>query len=292
MFVEMPESIEVALLEQRVSLLRQELGMMAPDDRSRPQTIINLAREQELLIFARAQAGAASSPLVEAPSPDYTPVVTLYEQVLEEHPESHSQVRTAMLEAGHLLLEAGQAEAGQALLDRLIDEYPQTSESHSACLILGERSLVSGRLVEAQTYLSCAAETEERTIGDTANYMLGWVAVNLGEYERAFALFDQLRTTSPSEDLAAAADRDLLLVLAYLEHGVTRAIALFGDRPDHLSNLLSYLLDMAHPDFMTLAEHLLSTYPTHALAERWCSESANFAERLGQTFDHNACTGP
>ena len=266
--------------------------MMAPDDPSRPQTIINLAREQELLIFARAQAEASVSPLVEARSPDYTPVIALYEQVLSEHPESHSHVRTALLEGGHLLFEADQSEEGKLLFNRLIAEYPDTSESQAACLILGEHHLVLGELLEARTYLSCAAESGDRTFGEPARYMLGWIAVNLGEYEEAFAVFDQLRTTSPSEDLAAAADRDLLIVLAYLDDGANRAITVFGDRPDHLSDLLSLYNDMAHPDFMTLAEHLLSTYPTHALTESWCAESANFAERLGQTFDHNACTGP
>ena len=143
MFVEMPESIEVALLEQNVSELRARLEAMSPDDSRRPQTMIELAREQEMLIYARTQVGATSSPLVDAPEPDYAPVITLYEQVVVEHPGSAAHVRIAMLEAGHLLLEAQRVDEGEGMLTRLIEGHPGTPESHSACLILAERAFIA-----------------------------------------------------------------------------------------------------------------------------------------------------
>ena len=291
MFVEMPESIEVALLEQRVAALRADLRALALDDPRRPQTIVDLARDQELLIYARTQTGATSSPLVDAPEPDYAPVIALYLQVLTEHPGAADSVKAALLEGGQLALEVGRTAEGEALLNRAIDEYPGTDESHTACLVLGDRSFTDSRLVDAKNYLSCAAESDNLATRDNARYMLGWIALNLQQFEEAYELFDGLATSSSSAELAAAAERDLLIVLAYLEGGAARAITRSGDRPELLATLLSLYLDLAHPEFPSLADHLLTTYPDHADVESWCALASSYAELIGRPLDYEACAG-
>ncbi len=271
-FVEIPANPELVVLEQRVEGLRTQLAATQPADPGRTGLIVELAEDLELLIFGRSQPATGSEgPVHTDVLPDYSEVIDLYLQLVAENPMAE-QAPNALLQAGLLLAEAGREDSGH-VFQRIIYEYPTSPEVFEACLHLGEQAFHQQAFSTATEHMSCARDSYDRPVANYANYVMGWIHYNLNEYQAALDAFELVRSGSPARDMLETTERDMLLAMAQLDDGVTIATETFGDRPAHLSMLLSLYTDTGQvAEFDQLLEFLLETYPGSPELEGWCAQ--------------------
>lgn len=295
-FVDIPDNPELVRLEQEVAEGRARLAAMDVADARRPGLIMALAEQEELLIYGRADADetaqsdrrARQTFADEGPTgPDYSPVIALYQELVDHHPGSE-HVPKALYELGELLAEAGRTDESQAAWWHLSDEFPYSDFAARGCCQLGDQAFVDQRLDEAERAYSCAVDGADPESALYGRYMLAWVALNLRDYDAAIEGFDTVRATGTGE-WAEAADRDVLMALAQADGGIEMAIDRFADRPEHLGLLLSFLAGVLDPDFPALASYLLTTHAERAEAAQWCSDVDGYEAATGTSLSLDAC---
>lgn len=288
-FVEIPANPELVMLEQRVEGLRAQLAATQPSEPGRAGLIVELAEQLELLIYGRSQPESNNQgPVHTAVLPDYTEVIDLYLQLVAEEPTA-VQAPYALLQAGQLVEEAGGEEAGP-IFGRIVYEYPESEQVPEACLHLGSNAFIAQAFTSAVEYMNCAKEANDPGIANYANYVLGWIHYNLADFQAALDAFELVRQDSPSSDMLEATERDMLLVMAPMEDGVTIATETFGSRPEHLSLLLSIFSGTGQVDeFDQLLDYLLETHPESSEVEAWCAEAADVNRQVGREGVPAAC---
>lgn len=96
-----------------------------------------------------------------------------------------------LLREAYACYQAGRDGEAQALLQRLLDEYPASPHVSEASVGRGDDSFERGDFARALAYYARAASYERSGVRRYALYKTGWVHVNLGDREAAAAAFAQ-----------------------------------------------------------------------------------------------------
>ena len=195
---------------QAIEAYRQFLAV-APQAMQRLEAM----RRMGDLEMDRADAPEAGAPA----DPDYRAAIARYQEFLKTYPGDPSNDRV-LYQLARAQEQSGNLEGALKTLDRLVKEYPTTSQGDEAQFRRGELLFTARKYTEAEAaYATVLAVSPPSRYQDRALYMQGWSQYKQGKLEPAllsfFGVLDQkLGQADDESDTAAAAlpraDRELV----------------------------------------------------------------------------------
>ena len=114
--------------------------------------------------------------------------INTYEIVLSRFPDS-PLVPRVLFNIGHEHRELGNFDEMRKVLNRLVDNYPDSPLRADALIVLGEYHFDRNELRDAQRYYEEIAKGELTPVTGLGHYKLAWVWVNEGECKPALTNF-------------------------------------------------------------------------------------------------------
>ncbi|WP_169973681.1 tetratricopeptide repeat protein [Tautonia rosea] len=137
--------------------------------------------------------------LVETGQPDQA--ISLFETLLDsEHPEPVEATDLLLAELAWALLDGDRVEEADQVFERLLREYPESSQAEDARLNLAESAFQAGQFEEVLSWLEPLTDETEETeprIRQAALYRAGRTRVERQEWDEASQAFDRLVSGFP-----------------------------------------------------------------------------------------------
>jgi len=171
---------------------------------------------------------------IEGEENPYQEAVALYESLLENSDgEGRDEILYQLARAHDLV---GETEAAVGYLDRLIDEYPESTYTVEARFRRAEIAFSAGRFRDAEAdYGFVVGQGQKTPYWQNATYMQGWAQFKLGDLDQGLTSFfnvvdsvlgerefDELPATE--QELLSDSLRVVTLALAYLDGPETLAM--------------------------------------------------------------------
>ncbi len=217
--------------------------------------------------------------------------------------KSYALMDRALFLYGYTLQQLGKGDAARKQYERLIKDHPTSPFIPDAQIVFGDYYFEQAaedpdnreaHLRNALTEYEAVASMSKATLSTYAQYRIGWVHVNLGEYQDALAAFYQVTVDTKGDDkrktLRRAAEKDL--VRAYAEIGkADKAHAYFKkvdkDYAFQMLQILAETYATAGKDAKTIYTYreLMTIDPKHRDVCRWQYEVAHAMLTFGGNDD-------
>ena len=187
------------------------------------------ARAEYNQCLGAADAGNIDESKCKEPVADYGDAQTIYSDILKQYPD-YSRLDEVIYRLGRGLIEAGEGAKAVPLLQRLVQNYPNSRYKPEAHLALGEFYFDKNIFNLAKTNYEEVIGFESYGFREYARYKLGWVHYNQNDYRLAVDTFKQVvETNDQTIGFRNQALNDLILGFAQLEDGWKEARTYFLD---------------------------------------------------------------
>ena len=159
----------------------------------------------------------------------YQDAEVIYEDILKQAP-GYNRLDEVIYRLGRSYREAGKGAQAVALLQRLVQNYPNSKYRPEAHLALGEHFFDKRSFALAETnFKEIQQKYKSYAMHDYANYMLGWVYINVDEYRQAIDTFKQVVESKNSQiGFQDKALNDLVMAFSHVKDGWKEARAYLG----------------------------------------------------------------
>lgn len=153
------------------------------------------------------------------PSPDYSKPQAIYEDILKQYPQ-YTRLDEVIYRLGRGLIEAGKGAKAVALLERLVQNYPNSQYKPEAHLALGEFYFDKNVFTLAQTNYEEVLTFEDYSFREYARYKMGWVHYNQQRWRESIDTFKAV-VENPDDKLGfqSQAINDLIIAFAQVDDG-------------------------------------------------------------------------
>ncbi len=153
------------------------------------------------------------------PTPDYSEPQAIYEDILKQYPD-YTRLDEVIYRLGRGLIEAGKGAKAVALLERLVQNYPNSQYKPEAHLALGEFYFDKNVFTLAQTNYEEVLKFDDYSFREYARYKMGWVHYNQQRWRESIDTFKAV-VENPDDKLGfqSQAINDLIIAFAQVDDG-------------------------------------------------------------------------
>ena len=216
------------------------------------------------------------------PTPDYSTPQAIYEDILKQYPD-YSRLDEVIYRLGRGLIEAGKGAKAVTLLERLVQNYPNSRYKPEAHLALGEFYFDKNIFNLAETNYTEVLAYEDYDFREYARYKMGWVHYNKQEWRKSIDTFKAV-VENPDDKLGFQnqAINDLVVAFAQVDDGWKEAREYFikfdkerraNDKEfayKQMGRMAGYLEQQGQDDDAVLIyEWFLKERPNHKRVPSW-----------------------
>jgi TolA-binding protein len=226
------------------------------------------------------------------PLPDYVEAIREYSDISRNHGQ-YPRIDEVIFRLGETLMENDDAANGVQYLTRLVQSYPQSGYIPDAHLLMGEHYFESDILGVARAEYEAVLNFPQSSIYNYAIYKLGWVDINMEEYENALTRFQTVVTNlenNPQDtlDFRNQAYNDMLLAFVEIDNGWQRARDYYerqlGEQGMRrkIQSLANLFDDRGMDDSrVAVVAYLMERYPMDSMIPQWMADTLDSLEKIG-----------
>lgn len=174
-------------------------------------------------------AGNIDESKCKEPLATYKDSEKIYADILKQYPD-YARLDEVIYRLGRGLIEAGEGAKAVPLLQRLVQNYPNSQYKPEAHLALGEFYFDKNIFNLAKTNYEEVLGFQSYDFREYARYKLGWVHYNQGDFRQAVDTFKSVVETNDQKvGFRSQALNDLILGYAQIEDGWKEARTYFLD---------------------------------------------------------------
>ena len=187
------------------------------------------ARAEYNECLAASDAGNIDASKCEEPVPEYGEAQEIYSAILKEYSD-YGRLDEVIYRLGRGLIEAGKGAEAVDLLNRLVQNYPNSVYKPEAHLALGEFYFDKDIYNLAKTHYNDTMEYKDYSFREYARYKLGWTHYNQQNYRPAIETFKKVvEVDDQTLGFRSQALNDLIVAFAQVEGGWKEARTYFLD---------------------------------------------------------------
>ena len=174
-------------------------------------------------------AGNVDESKCPEPQPNYQKSEAIYDEILKEYPD-YSRLDEVIYRLSRGLIAADKAPDAVPLLQRLVQNFPNSKYKPEAHLALGEVYFEKRVFGLAKKNYNEVLKFKDFGLRDYAQYMLGWVHFNEGEYRDSINIFKKVvESKNETVGLQDKALNDLIVAFIQVDDGWKEARTYFAD---------------------------------------------------------------
>lgn len=240
------------------------------------------ARSEYDSCLGAVDKGSIDESECKEPSPDYSQPQAIYEDILKQYP-SYERLDEVIYRLGRGLIEAGKGAKAVTLLERLVQNYPNSQYKPEAHLALGEFYFDKNIFTLAATNYNEVIAYEDYAFREYARYKMGWVHYNQQEWRKSIETFKAV-VENPDSKLGfqGQAINDLVVAFAQVDDGWKEAREYFlkydkerkaNDKEfayKQMGRMAGYLEQQGQDDdAVSIYEWFLKERPNHKRVPSW-----------------------
>lgn len=240
------------------------------------------ARAEYNKCLEAVDAGNIDESKCEEPEANYSEPQKIYSEILKQYP-GYDRLDEVIYRLSRGLIEAGQGAKAVPLLQRLVQNYPNSVYKPEAHLALGEFFFDKNLFGAAKDNYEIVIGFEGYDFREYARYKLGWVHYNQKEYRKSIETFKKVvETNDQTIGFRNQALNDLILGFAQVEKGWQEARTYFldydkkyegGDKQfayKQMARMASYLEQQGQDaDAVQIFEWFIKERPNHKKIPEW-----------------------
>ena len=216
------------------------------------------------------------------PQPDYSKPQEIYSDILKQYP-SYNRLDEVIYRLGRGLIQAGEGAKAVPLLQRLVQNYPNSQYKPEAHLALGEFFFDKNIFNLAKDHYQEVLAAEGYSFREYARYKMGWVHYNQQDFRKSIDTFKAV-VENPDDTLGFQnqAINDLIVAFAQVDKGWSEAREYFlkydkskkaGDKEfayAQMGKMAGYLEQQGQDgDAVLVYEWFLDERPNHKKVPEW-----------------------
>ncbi len=223
-----------------------------------------------------ASKGTIEESKCQEPLPDYEDAQAIYQDILQQYP-NYARLDEVIYRLGRGLIEAKKGAQAVPLLQRLVQNYPNSQYLPEAYLALGEFYFDKNVFGLAKTNYEEVLKFNSYDFYDYALYKLGWTHYNQQEYRDSIDTFKKV-VERPNDKLGfqAQAINDLIVAFAAVDDGWKEARTYFLAKRDKeftydkMGRMASYLEGKGQDeDAVSIYSWFIDERPNHTKIPEW-----------------------
>lgn len=164
------------------------------------------------------------------PEADYAEAQKIYKEILQQYP-SYGRLDEVIYRLGRGLIAAKKGTQAVPLLQRLVQNYPNSKYLPEAYLALGEFYFDKNVFGLAKTNYESVLKFKDYSFFDYAMYKMGWVHYNQNEYRKSIDTFKKVvERKDDTLGFQSQAINDLLIAFAAVDDGWKEARTYFMEQ--------------------------------------------------------------
>lgn len=210
------------------------------------------------------------------PKANYSGAQKIYQSILQQYP-SYSRLDEVIYRLGRGLIAAGKGAQAVSLLQRLVQNYPNSKYLPEAYLALGEFYFEKNVFGLAKTNYTSVLKFPKYSFHDYALYKLGWVHYNQQEYRKSINTFKKVVEQKDDKlGFQSQAINDLLVAFAAVEDGWLEARKYFMEKRGKdftykkMGQMAAYLEGQGNdPDAVKIYQWFIKERPDNKKIPEW-----------------------